>query len=119
MCLIKKYTCELEKYYYKQFYSNRDNTTYLIMYCQKLPYPWNIYFLNTYNKIKSERKTVTIGARIDFSMTRLKELCQQRQIYINTSKTLAPICCPAVPYPNNWGCARPAAPKTNQKTETY
>ena len=45
MCFVKEYTCEFNKYYYEQFYSQEDQSIYKNLYYSKLPYPLNGYLL--------------------------------------------------------------------------
>ena len=95
MCFVKEYTCEFSKYYYTQFMSHEDQNIYKNLYYSKLPYPWNGYFINEYEKYTSSsdnRLPDTLGARIRFLNTRLSEICIQRSL-IKKSKNITKIYC--------------------------
>ena len=93
MCFVKEYTCEFKKYYYTQFFSNEDHNVYKNLYYSKLPYPWNEYFLNEYEKYSTiNRYPDTLGSRIRFLNMRLSEICIQKNL-IKKSRNIGEICC--------------------------
>ena len=109
MCFVKEYTCEFSKYYYTQFMSHKDQNIYKNLYYSKLPYPWNGYFINEYEKYtnsSNNRLPDTLGARIRFLNIRLNEICIQRSL-IKKSKNITKICCEKTEMPTQWGCYIP------------
>ena len=107
MCYVKEYTCEFNKYYYEQYVSLEDQEVYKNLYYSKLPYPWNSYFINEYEKYSStNRLPDTIGARIRFLNTRLSDICIQRSL-IKKSRNITEICCEKTEMPTQWGCYIP------------
>ena len=107
MCFVKEYTCEFNKYYYAQFRSIEDQNIYKNLYYSKLPYPWNGYFINEYEKYSTiNRLPDTLGSRIRFLNTRLSEICIQRNL-IKKSKNIGKICCEKTEMPIQWDCYTP------------
>ncbi len=107
MCFIKEYTCEFSKYYYEQYVSLEDQEVYKNLYYSKLPYPWNSYFINEYEKYSTSNKLPdNLGSRIRFLNTRLTDICIQKNL-IKKSRNITEICCEKTEMPTQWGCSQP------------
>ena len=73
ICLLDKYICVFQDYYYHIYGKIGTDTMYLNMFYSKIPDPWGSALIRDYPFVNSD----TLGRRISFLKERLSEWCHQ------------------------------------------
>ena len=71
ICLLDKYICIFQDYYYHIYGKIGTYTMYLNMFYSKIPDPWGSALIRDYPFVNSD----TLGRRISFLKEKLSELC--------------------------------------------
>ena len=73
ICLLDKYICVFQDYYYHIYGKIGIDTMYLNMFYSKIPNPWGSALIRDYPFVNSD----TLGRRISFLKERLSKWCHQ------------------------------------------
>ena len=73
ICLLDKYICVFQDYYYHIYEKIGTDTMYLNMFYSKIPDPWGSALIRDYPFVNSD----ILGRRISFQKERLSEWCHQ------------------------------------------
>ena len=91
ICLLDKYICIFQDYYYHIYGKIGTNTMYLNMFYSKIPDPWGSALIREYPFVNSD----TLGRRISFLKEKLSEWCHQAYL-LKKAKTIKKdnvLCC--------------------------